>query len=203
MTIMPARPTSSPTDKRRRGARVYLRPPRRSDAAEYLAAVHASRKLHGVWVHPPSTPARYATFVRRYGAVPRRPASAATHVGLLVCRCEDDAIVGVINIGDIVHGLLQSAYMGYYAFAPHAGEGYMSEGMQLALDVAFRELKLHRVEANVQPANVRSLALVRRAGFSREGYSRRYVKIAGRWRDHVRMALLVEDWRAQRKKQPR
>ena len=57
-------------------------------------------------------------------------------------------------------------------------------------------LKLHRVEANIQPANLRSLALARDAGFVREGYSRRYVRIAGRWRDHVRLALLVEDWRA-------
>ncbi len=62
--------------------------------------------------------------------------------------------------------------------------------------IAFRVLKLHRVEANIQPANLRSLALARDAGFVREGYSRRYVRIAGRWRDHVRLALLVEDWRA-------
>jgi ribosomal-protein-alanine N-acetyltransferase len=52
------------------------------------------------------------------------------------------------------------------------------------------------VEANIQPANLRSLALARDAGFVREGYSRRYVRIAGRWRDHVRLTLLVEDWRA-------
>ena len=61
---------------------------------------------------------------------------------------------------------------------------------------AFRTLSLHRVEANVQPTNARSMALVLRAGFSREGYSRRYVKICGRWRDHIRFALLAEDWRA-------
>jgi ribosomal-protein-alanine N-acetyltransferase len=76
----------------------------------------------------------------------------------------------------------------------------MAEGLELVLRVAFRRLKLHRVEANVQPSNTRQLALIRRAGFVREGYSRRYVRIAGRWRDHVRMALLVEDWRARRTK---
>jgi [ribosomal protein S5]-alanine N-acetyltransferase len=74
----------------------------------------------------------------------------------------------------------------------------MTEGFALALDFAFRRLKLHRVEANVQPANRRSLALVERVGFEREGYSRRYVKIAGRWRDHVRLAMLAEDWTARR-----
>ena len=188
---------------RRRGFRVYLRAPQRSDAAEFLEAVKASGRLHARWVHPPSTPARYAAFVRRYGRFATRDALSTTHVGLLVCRCEDHALVGVINIGEIVRGLLQSAYMGYYAFAPHTGAGYMSEGLELALVMAFRTLRLHRVEANVQPSNVQSLSLVRRAGFVREGYSRRYVRIAGRWRDHVRMALLVEDWRAQRKQKPR
>ena len=65
----------------------------------------------------------------------------------------------------------------------------------LALDFAFGTLKLHRVEVNIQPVNARSLALVERTGFAREGFSRRYVKIGGRWRDHVRCALLAEDWR--------
>ena len=79
-----------------------------------------------------------------------------------------------------------------------AGDGYMTEGFALALDFAFRRLALHRVEANVQPANRRSIALVSRLGFEREGYSRRYVKISGRWRDHVRFAMLAEDWKIRR-----
>jgi ribosomal-protein-alanine N-acetyltransferase len=182
---------------RRRGFRVYLRAPSISDADEFLAAAKASRGMHQAWVQAPSTPARYLAFVRRFGRFAVGDPLSATHVGLLVCRCDDDAIVGVFNIGEIVRGLFKSAYLGYYAFAPHAGAGYMSEGLELVLHIAFRVLKLHRVEANVQPTNQRSLALVRRAGFVREGYSRRYVRVAGRWRDHVRMALLAEDWRAQ------
>jgi ribosomal-protein-alanine N-acetyltransferase len=121
-------------------------------------------------------------------------------VGWVVCRREDDALVGVFNISEIVRGLFNSAYLGYYAFAPHAGTGYMTEGLELVLRVAFTKLRLHRLEANVQPSNARSLAFVRQAGFVREGFSRRYVRIGGRWRDHVRLALLVEDWRARRAK---
>ena len=197
---MPARRSPTAATITRRGLRVYLRAPLASDAVEFLAAAKASRGLHGAWVQAPATRARYLAFLRRFGDPASVDPLAATHVGFLVCRCEDDAIVGAFNIGEIVRGLFQSAYLGYYAFAPHAGEGYMSEGLELVLHVAFRVLKLHRVEANVQPANRRSLSLVRRAGFVREGYSRRYVRVAGRWRDHVRMSLLVEDWRARRKK---
>jgi len=66
----------------------------------------------------------------------------------------------------------------------------------LALRHAFRPLKLHRVEANIQPENVASIRLVERLGFRREGFSPRYLKIGGRWRDHVRYALLAEEWRS-------
>jgi ribosomal-protein-alanine N-acetyltransferase len=196
---MPARRPHLAVTITRRGLRVYLRAPLASDAVEFLAAAKASRGLHGAWVQAPATRARYLAFVRRFDGLAPGDPLAATHAGFLVCRLEDDAIVGAFNIGEIVRGLFQSAYLGYYAFAPYAGAGYMSEGLELVLHVAFRVLKLHRVEANVQPTNRRSLTLVRRAGFVREGYSRRYVRVAGQWRDHVRMALLVEDWRARRK----
>ena len=88
--------------------------------------------------------------------------------------------------------------MGYYIGAPFAGRGYMTEAIRLMLRYAFRDLKLHRIEANIQPENVASIALVRRAGFRREGYSPRYLKISGRWRDHERWAILAEDWKAKR-----
>ena len=122
----------------------------------------------------------------------RRPAFKT----LFACRREDDALVGVFDLSQIFHGIMQSGYLGYYALAPYARRGYMRDGLQLMLRYAFRTLRLHRVESNIQPANRRSVALVRRAGFIREGYSRRYLKIDGRWRDHERWALLVEDWRA-------
>jgi ribosomal-protein-alanine N-acetyltransferase len=70
----------------------------------------------------------------------------------------------------------------------------MSEGLELLLRHVFRSLRLHRVEANIQPANAPSIALVRRAGFRLEGRSPRYLKIGGRWRDHERWAITREDW---------
>lgn len=96
---------------------------------------------------------------------------------------------------EIVRGAFQGAYLGYYMFVPYAQKGYMHEGLSLVLTRAFRELALHRLEANIQPDNVASLRLVRGLGFRREGLSPRYLKIGGRWRDHERWALLAEEWR--------
>ena len=113
--------------------------------------------------------------------------------------CETGGIAGVLELSEITRGILQSAYLGFYAMAPHAGRGYMREGLELVLRYAFRDLKLHRVEAAIQPGNARSLALVRRCGFTKEGFSPRYLKIGGRWRDHERWALLIDDWRSRKR----
>jgi [ribosomal protein S5]-alanine N-acetyltransferase len=196
---MPTPPGSAPTHPSRTPTRVYLRPPRASDREAFLAAVAASRQLHRGWVLPPATAAGFAAYRARYAGPHSRNPAQATHAGFLLCRADDDALVGVYNLSEIVRGSFHSAYLGYYALAPHTAAGYMSEGLALLLAVAYRDLRLHRVEANIQPSNTPSIALVRRAGFTREGYSRRYVKIAGRWRDHERWAMLAEDWRARKR----
>ena len=107
----------------------------------------------------------------------------------------DHAIIGFFNLSQIVRHGLQSAYLGYAAGKPFAGQGYMHEGIELVLRHAFMNMRLHRIEANIQPGNQASLALARGAGFRREGYSPRYLKIGGRWRDHERWAILAEEWR--------
>ncbi len=195
MAIMPSR-TARRADARTAGRlapRIVLRTPAPADAQAFVAAAIASRRLHGAWARAPSTPAEFRAYLARYADAD----PAATHAGLVALRRDDGAPAGVFNFSNIVRGVFQSAYLGYYA--PLAGQGYMSEAMALALDQAFGPMRLHRVEANVQPANARSVALVERLGFAREGYSRRYIKVAGRWRDHVRYAMLVEDWRSRRR----
>jgi [ribosomal protein S5]-alanine N-acetyltransferase len=181
------------------GPRVYLRRPGRRDAVPFLAAANASAPLHERWVQAPTTLEDYARYVARFGGRSTDDPASITHLGLLACNRADDALVGVFNISEVVRGVFQSAYLGYYALSPYQGQGFMAEGIVLALDVLFQTLRLHRVEVNVQPTNARSITLARKAGFEREGYSRRYVKIGGRWRDHERWALLVEDWRTKRR----
>jgi ribosomal-protein-alanine N-acetyltransferase len=166
-----------------------LEQPSMRRATAFIEAVHRSRRLHGRWTRPPATREQYRMFVRR-----SRQANQACH---LVCT-DDDELAGVINISQIVHGALCSGYLGYYAFAPHAGRGWMRAGLEAVIRLAFRQYGLHRLEANIQPENSRSIALVCGLGFEREGYSPRYLKIAGRWRDHERWALTVETWRGRK-----
>jgi ribosomal-protein-alanine N-acetyltransferase len=169
---------------------VVLEAPSLARGDEFLTAVRHSRTLHHPWVQPPATREEFARFVGRAQELHRR--------SYLVGRRDDGSLVGVVTVSEIVRGPLQSAYLGYYGFAPWQGQGLMTAGLALVLREAFRTLKLHRVEANIQPGNAASLALVRRLGFQREGFSPRYLKIAGRWRDHERWALTVEDWRRRR-----
>jgi [ribosomal protein S5]-alanine N-acetyltransferase len=172
------------------GRRTLLRRPEPDDEPEFLARTRASRALHRGLAQPPLTHAQFLHFL-----IQAEHPAQAVH---LLCRREDGAICGVLNLSDIRREPLQSANLGYYALTPFAGQGYMREGVQLALRQAFVRLKLHRVEANVQPDNAASLALIRRCGFREEGYSPRLVRIGGRWRDHVRFAILADEWRAQR-----
>lgn len=166
--------------------RVCIRPGRPEDEPQFLAAVERSRTLHHPWVQAPATPDLYRDYLSKH----QEPRGAAFFVWL-----EDPArLAGVINVSEIVYGCFRSAYLGYYAFAPYAGRGVMKDGLAQVVTHAFKTMKLHRLEANIQPDNVRSKALVETLGFRREGLSPRYLKINGRWRDHERWAILCEDW---------
>jgi len=107
---------------------------------------------------------------------------------------EESDLLGVFTLSGVIRGLFHSAYLGYNSFVPYQAQGYMSAGLQLLLREAFGALNLHRLEANIQPGNYRSIALVERAGFHKEGYSPQYLRIGGEWRDHERWAILNPDW---------
>jgi [ribosomal protein S5]-alanine N-acetyltransferase len=168
-------------------SRIRLARPGAKHQEAFLAEVRRSRSLHKPWVAPPSSSSAYKRYVKRF--------STKQDQGFLVMNRSDGSLVGVINLGHITRGLLQSAYLGYYGFSGGTGKGLMQEGLQAVLAHVFRKLKLHRVEANIQPGHKRSIRLARRLGFRREGYSRRYLKVRGRWEDHERWALLAEDWK--------
>src|SRR5207247_6365079 len=97
-----------------KGSRVYLRAPHASDSREFIRLARASRSLHRPWVYAPETAGQFASYLVR-----SREAAERCY---LVCDREDDSILGVFNLSQIAHGFFQSAYLGYYAFAPSAGK---------------------------------------------------------------------------------
>ena len=176
------------------GDMVYLFAPAKESADDFLALTTASQHFHQPWVHPATDLKRYRAYLERL--------DNGNAFGFFVARAEDHALVGVINVNDVIMGGFRSGSLGYYAGAAYAGRGYMSAGLALVLDHAFFTLDLHRIEANVQPGNAASLALVRRLGFRKEGFSPAFLRIGGEWRDHERWAMLNEEWMAAHRTAP-
>jgi ribosomal-protein-alanine N-acetyltransferase len=179
-----------PVNSSLRGKRVLLRSPSWNDMEEFLKLNRKSRSFFRGYMNPPLKAESFTNYVDR--------SNLDQNAFFLICRRDDEAIIGTINLSQIFYGALQSAYLGYYVGSHFARQGYATEAMSLILKHAFDRLKLHRVEANIQPTNLASIALVKRAGFTYEGFSKRYLKVCGRWRDHERWALLVDDWKALR-----
>jgi ribosomal-protein-alanine N-acetyltransferase len=123
--------------------------------------VRASRSPHHPWVSPPADDESFAAYVRR--------SRSADFEALLVCRNPDGAIAGVFNLSQIFRGPFRGAYLGFYAFEPFAGQGFMHDGIRLVCRHAFGTLRLHRLQVNVQPGNDASIALIRGAGFAERG----------------------------------
>jgi len=162
--------------------RVYLRPVSRRDRDEFIAAMLDSVSLHKPWIVTPTSREMFNAYLKRV--------ERDDHEGLLVIHRATDAIAGCININNIIRGTFLSATLGYYVNASFAGQGYMREGLNLVVEQAFSNLGLHRLEANIQPENKRSIELVKGCGFRHEGISARYLYIAGAWRDHERWTRL-------------
>ena len=167
-----------------RGKEVLLRPPVAEDFDEVARLMKASQRAYRGRIHPFKGRRQFDEYLAT--------SSDEECFRFLICRSFDGRIVGTISLFMIHRKSFQNAVVGYMVGVPYARRGYGTEALKLIVQFAFGPLKLHRVEANIQPDNAASLALVRRVGFQREGYSSRFLKIGGRWRDHERWAILAE-----------
>lgn len=156
----------------------------RADATDLISANRANQDYHLPWVTSFTDQTGFDAWFTRCEAGP--------NVGLIARERVSGQIVGVVNLNEIVAGAFQSAYLGYYGMSNFSRKGSMTEALRAAVLYAFNDLGLHRLEANIQPENEASIALVRRVGFQREGFSPRYLRINGEWRDHERWALLAD-----------
>ena len=166
--------------------RVYLRAPEVEDCDALISLYRSSREHFRGYAR--------STLTREQFDLMLMDSAKDSNEYFLICRIDDQAIIGTINLSQIFRKSFQNAYLGYQLFAGFTGKGYMTEAVALSLKFAFDVLQLHRVEANVQPVNKPSIGVLLRNGFVKEGFSRRYLKINGRWRDHERWAILKEDW---------
>ena len=172
---------------------------REQDIAPYRRAVEQSRTRLAVW-NPVDPDDLARSLVRQSPSRQSFLIHALTPEG-------DHGIVGKVNIVDVVRGRFESAAIGYDAYDPYAGRGLFAEGLRLVLDLAFRwesegGMGLHRVQAAVQPGNVRSAGLLRSLGFQHEGSSPRMIWLPGAdghsaWRDHESYVMLRDEWPAQ------
>ena len=167
-----------------KGFRTRIQAPEPADEEAFLAAMRDSIGLHHPYVSAPKDHAGWQRYMKRLERV--------NEAGFLVKRIRDGAICGVINLNVITYEALCSAYVSYFGVEGLVERGYMKEGMLQVIRHAFDELGLHRLEANIQPGNLASIALARSTGFEYEGYSSRFLKIRGEWRDHERWAVISD-----------
>lgn len=172
---------------------VSLRLPAVSDYAVWVNERSESRAFLKPWEPTWSTDdLTRSAFKRRVRRV-QREAAEQTGFAFLIFRQDNEALLGGITLSNIRRGVSQSCCLGYWMSVRHAGKGYMRRAVDLVLEFAFGELRLHRVEAACIPGNDRSLGLLEKAGFVREGYAKRYLLIDGRWQDHVLLSRMVDD----------
>lgn len=107
-------------------------------------------------------------------------------------------LIGEVNLNNVARGALQSATVGYWVDQRHAGNGYVAEGVVVAMKYAFEQLRLHRLEICIVPRNHNSRRVMEKLDVREEGVSLRYLEIAGTWEDHVRYGFTVEEWEARR-----
>jgi len=184
------------------GSTVYVRPPQKRDRAEWVHLRQLSREFLVPWepAWPPDA-ATSAAFNRRY----RRFCldwQSRSGFAFFIFEQSSDALTGGITLSNVRRGVAQCGNIGYWMGEPFAGQGIMSEAVALVLSFSFDTLGLHRVEAACLPHNDASRHLLLKTGFHEEGIARRYLRINGRWQDHVTHAILRDDFKKSKGRLP-
>lgn len=163
---------------------IYLRELEIADCNSFLKMVSRSKSFYTPWITPPSSEQTFFELIEKN--------KKDGFQSFPIFKIDSNEIVGIFNLSQIVRGLFLSAYLSYYVDFKFSNQGYMKEGLELLLKHVFNEFGLHRLEANIQPKNKASIALVKACGFIKEGYSEKYLKINGIWSDHERWAIIKE-----------
>ena len=175
------------------GDRVYLRPPQPEDFPGWARLRASSRDFltpwEPIWPQDDLTRTAFRRRLMRYGRDLREGAAYP----LFVFEAASDQILGGVTLSNLQRGVTQSAAMGYWMGEPFAGKGLMSDAVRTAIRFAFRDLRLHRLEAACLPHNDASRRVLEKCGFQKEGVARQYLKINGQWQDHLLFAIVRGD----------
>jgi len=176
------------------GRGVWLRPPMMSDYGPWAELRAQSRALlvpwEPAWPRDDLTRTAFRRRIRHY----QREAREDLGYAFLIFDAISDRLIGGLTLSNVRRGVTQSAMLGYWLGQPFVERGHMTHAVRAVLPHAFEQLRLHRIEAAVQPTNQRSVGVLKRCGFAEEGLARRYLKINGTWQDHLIFAILSEDW---------
>jgi len=182
-----------------RGSQVLLRPPRMADYSAWSHLRGLSR-LHlmpfePMWAYDELSRGAFRDRVRRYQSEIRSDQGYA----FFAFTASNEELVGGISLSNVRRGVAQTASVGYWIGVPWTRRGYARDSLSIATKFAFEELRLHRLEAACMPSNSASLRTLESCRYRREGIAQRYLKIAGKWEDHVLFALTIEEWLEERR----
>ncbi|RMF08365.1 MAG: N-acetyltransferase, partial [Alphaproteobacteria bacterium] len=175
------------------GDGIYLRTPQMQDYGPWAELRARSRDFlvpwEPTWTASELTKLSFRRRLKHYARDLRDDMGYA----FFMFRNEDDALLGGLTLSNVRRGVTQACTLGYWMGAPHARKGYMAAGVRAVVPFVFDTLRLHRLEAACLPNNEASRRLLEKVGFTYEGLARRYLKINGRWQDHLLYALLEDD----------
>jgi ribosomal-protein-alanine N-acetyltransferase len=176
--------------------RLVLRPPRTNDVGEIRRLLRHNHEHLKPWnpAPPPGDDPTSITEVSKTVLRQRREWKRGSSFVFMVALGDEPArFIGKIALNGVMRGAMYGAYLGYWMDVEHQGKGMVTEAIAAVLDFAFGPAGLHRVQAAIMPRNTRSLRVVEKLGFRREGYAERYLQIAGQWEDHILFAKTREE----------
>jgi len=176
-----------------RAGQVYLRAPQMSDFQGWAELRALSRSFlipwEPTWPRDDLTKSCFRRRLKRYGRDMRDDLAYP----FFLFDIDSDNIVGGLTLSNVRRGVAQSCALGYWIGEPYARNGHMTAAMTTIIPYVFKTLQLHRLEAACLPFNEASVRLLKRSGFNEEGYARRYLRINGKWQDHLLFGLIADD----------
>ena len=176
-----------------KGQRISLRMPVSGDYREWAALRAESRRFLEPWEPRWSSDELDWPAWRQRLSRYREDQAQGSAAAFFIHENATGRLVGGITIGNIRYGVAQTGQIGYWIGERYAGKGFMHEALRLVVRHAFETLRLHRIEAACIPDNERSIRVLEKAGFRREGLLRSYLRINGIWHDHYLYALIADD----------